>query len=1416
MLNLKVTFLILFFPYFLWAQHNNWEPETISVEDGLRSDGVRAILKDRQGFMWFGTKMGLQRYDGYQFKTYKYDNNDSVSLSDDNVLDVCEDRDGNLWIALNKGLNKLDPRKNQIIHYTHKPEDSTSISGGAINSVFEDSHETIWVGTTTGLDRFDPVYESFIHYTHNSSDSTSINGNFVAAIYEDKENTMWIGTIPGGLNKMDKSSGTFKRIVINPMEPLSLSNSVTCIYEDKSGNLWVGTMDGLFQFDRKDGKFSRVFDNSDSSHIPQSQIIASFNEGTDGNYWIRTNSGLYLFDADLKRIDAWEHLTSSPLNGVWRNTKSMYQDNCRILWYGKHYKGIEKLIPKNNNFKFYANPNIESRSIRGTYVENKDIIWLATKAGLTRLDRKKNEYQLFLHNPKDLNTISSNGATKILRDQKGILWIGTSKGLNKLVLTKENTYKIFRYKHNPNDPASIANDWVTQIYEDQSGRLYLMVGNGKIDILDGEKEEFLHLEYYKGNQKMDQFGSILLEEPGRIWIGGRGVGLSEIILPFRKSDDHTISPDTIIQYKSEQGGLNANTITCMHKDQMGTYWLGTEGGGLNKMIISNSKGKDGKVFRFEYFTKKNGLCSDEINDILEDNKGRLWLGTENGISRFDPETENFTNYNKTDGLLSYAFSFQGYKSQEGEMFFPSDNGLLAFYPDSIVDNPIIPPVVITDLKIFNETVPVGGKSPLQTSISSTEEITLPYNQNFLSFEFAALNYLHTEKNRYKYKMEGLDPDWITAGTRRHADYPDLKPGEYTFRVIGSNNNAIWNMEGASLHISILPPWWATYYAYSIYVFLLIALIMGYVRFRTWQVRNEKQILEKQVQVRTHQIEERQREIESQKELLQKQNVKILDMDQMKTKFFNNISHEFRTPLTLIQGPVEDLMADARLNKKEQNKLQLISQNAGRLLDLVNQLLDVAKLSSGQMKLKLVNGDIMQSLRIMVGSFSSMAETQGIIYNRSIPMGKYNTWFDYGILEKIVVNLLSNAFKFSPEAGEIAFCARWFHGETMESPDQLQFSISDQGPGIPQYSIDKIFTRFYQIEGQGNQTTAGTGIGLSLVQDLVNLNHGDIKVESETGKGATFTVRLPLGKDHLNEREYDFAPEKEKFQHNVPDPTIAVTKSTGPSDEPEDSEKSEGKLLVLIVDDNVDIRCHISENLESNYQIIEAVNGRSGIKRAQEIIPDLIITDLIMPVMDGLELCRQLKTDERTSHIPIIMLTAKTSMEEKLEGLVTGADDYISKPFHMKELKTRIANLIEQRKKLRERFSKEITLEPSEIFITSIDENFLKRAIATVEDHMDDENFDILKFQDAMHMSHSTLFRKLLALTDQSPSNFIRNIRLKRAAYLMKENFGNVAKISYEVGFNNPSYFSKCFKSQFGISPIDYAKKHSYDLTNSKS
>ena len=730
------------------------------------------------------------------------------------------------------------------------------------------------------------------------------------------------------------------------------------------------------------------------------------------------------------------------------------------------------------------------------------------------------------------------------------------------------------------------------------------------------------------------------------------------------------------------------------------------------------------------------------------------------------------------------------------------DGLLSFHPDSIRDNPNIPPIVITDFKIFNKSAYSGKDSLLTIPITYAKEIELPYNQNFLSFEFAALDYTNPQKNQYKYRMIGLDKDIIYSGNRYYAEYTNLKPGKYEFWVTGSNNDGVWNKDGTSLKITILPPWWKTELAYSIYFCLFALAVYGIIKWRIYRISREKKILQAKVKERTIQIESQKQEIVAQKKVLEEKNKQILEIDRVKSRFFTNVSHEFRTPLSLILAPLEELKETKSPSGKEYKKLNMIQRNARRLLVLINQLLDISKIEDGNMRQKLVKGDVLKKIHAISSGFSSLAETRGINYIIQKPLKKKKTWHDPDKLEKILANLLCNAFKFTSEAGEIKLSAKYLSEGFNGSTDAIKFSVSDTGEGIPAEALDKIFDLFYQADETVKNVMGGTGVGLSLTRDLVSLLHGEIKVESQPGEETTFTVTLPLGIDHLDKSEYIFISNKSNLQKVSTE--VLVEESQGMEKDIEIDQDPDLPLL-LVVEDNRDIRELICEHL-SGYRVTEAIDGSAGLKKAMKTIPDLIITDLMMPRMDGIELCKQLKNEIRTSHIPIIMLTAKADMEDKLEGLETGADDYIPKPFSTKELKVRVDNLIKQRKQLRERYSHEIKLQPRDVAITSMDEKFLERAMGIIEEHMSDENFCVNEFYQEMAMSRSNLYRKLYALTNQNPSEFIRTLRLKRAAKLLEQNFGNVTEVAYQVGFYHLSYFSKCFKEYYGVLPTKYTSR----------
>ncbi|MFQ5797448.1 MAG: ATP-binding protein, partial [Bacteroidota bacterium] len=780
---------------------------------------------------------------------------------------------------------------------------------------------------------------------------------------------------------------------------------------------------------------------------------------------------------------------------------------------------------------------------------------------------------------------------------------------------------------------------------------------------------------------------------------------------------------------------------------------------------------------------------------------------------------SFKNYYVQDGLQSNEFNLGAYhKSRSGEMFFGGINGFNSFYPDSIKDNPHIPPLVITGFQIFNESVKISpqGETPLQKHISVTDEIVLSHKDNVFSFEFAALDYNAPEKNQNAYMMEGFDEDWIYSGTRRFATYTNLDPGEYVFRVRGSNNDGIWNEEGTSVRIIITPPWWQTWWAYTVYVILIVAVLYGIRRF---EVNRERL---------AHDLKLQRFEAE-----------KLREFDQMKSRFFANISHEFRTPLTLILGPLKKLTSgDSQGDAKEQFRMML--RNGQRLLRLINQLLDFSKLEAGRMSLQARPENIVRLLKSIVSQFASLAERERITLRFVAPHQMITVYLDRDKLEKIMYNLLSNAVKFTPKGGKVSVSVdrspltKVTKGGKEGEVEFVEITVADTGIGIPPDCIDKIFDRFYQVDSTHRREPApldksspteralfdkayptgqeGTGIGLALTKELVELHSGEIHVCSQPGRGSTFIVRLPLGKEQLKKAEIAAeTPEAEVVKDSVDYDLIPIEEYETPDAESyhtkeEETPSDDRAPIVLVVEDSHDMRGFIREILGKAYRVREAGDGVEGFERAVEIIPDLIISDVMMPRMDGFELCHKLKTDERTSHIPVILLTARASGESKVKGLETGADDYLTKPFDARELQIRVKNLIEERRKLRERFSREVTLQPRDIAVSSMDEQFLKRVMDVIEQRMSDPDFSTDTFTKKVGMSRMQLHRKLRALTDHSTGEFIRTMRLKRAAQLLKQHSGTVSEIAYEVGFNNLSYFARCFRDLFGQLPSDYASE----------
>jgi signal transduction histidine kinase/DNA-binding response OmpR family regulator len=769
----------------------------------------------------------------------------------------------------------------------------------------------------------------------------------------------------------------------------------------------------------------------------------------------------------------------------------------------------------------------------------------------------------------------------------------------------------------------------------------------------------------------------------------------------------------------------------------------------------------------------------EYYDLLIDRRDRLWIAYNRGITIFDLRDKS----SRIIKMPKLQFDVQSFQIKSGYILYINFNQLYIFYEDLPFNNNI-PPVYLTGMLINGQDF--NKRFPAEKELSSLKKIDLPFRLNTLNIEFAALNYLNPERNQYLYFMAGFDDDTIQSGPGSSAEYKQLSPGRYSFWVTGSNNDRICNPEGVSLDIRIYPPWYRSVLAYVIYTLALLSIIAGYVRVRTYRLRREKIKLEAEIEAATAELEIKNRQ--------------LVEVDRIKTHFFTDISHEIRTPLSLILGPIEIIEKEEMLSTRMTGMIDLMKRNSQRLMHLVNQMLDISKLDAGKIKITLIEDDIMKCLRILVYEFLSLAESKHIKYLADLPEKPFNTWFDRDKIEKIISNLLLNAFKYTPQNGTVQCNIKIQSDKINNAPPLLRIEVIDSGSGISKEHQQRIFDRFYRVEGHHEAEGYGTGIGLSLVHEFVTLLHGEIKVNSTPGEGSDFSVTVPLGKNHLSQEEFVII---KTSIDNQGKPEIVTWKEKNKPGILKQTEKAEMK--VLIIEDNKDLRNFLREALNNDYIILESENGKTGINMAFTMMPDLIVTDIMMPDLDGIKLCTQLKNDERTSHIPILMLTAKATSEDKIAGLQSGADDYIIKPFNMAELVTRISNLLELRNKLRLKYSKFHLLETDKETPVSVDDRFMVRVLKIINSNFRDFSFDVASLQEHLGMSKTHITRKLKVLTGLSPGTLIRNVRLEKAAKLLLSKKGNITEIANSIGLSNPSNFTKSFRKYFGVSPKDYAK-----------
>lgn len=1325
-----------------------------STNDGLAQNFISSIVQDRHGFLWFGTFDGLSRYDGYTFRTYRTD-----------------------------------------------PSDPRSLAPGFITALHVASDGLLWVGFMDGaIDLFDPSSEQFHHLAVPEYPTGKQKINRIAAITEERPGVHWAGTEFSGLLRIDDGDphGALRsdRYRITRLFELAGERtlSVGALYTDRSGRLWVQTTEAVFAV--RDGKAVHSTVPASALTTIASVLNCRFDDDSAGRIWFVSSEDLFTIDGNGNAV------SHTDLRPFWSSPK---EKNGRYLSVTSDVHTGERWITLEHDLlrivRGASAPVVMPRPRSGngltvafttSFVDESGSVWFGTKGyGLYQYHRKNDAFGLMpgvslnavqrqfktvapgASVPSIPSALQAYAGAYSFRDRQGIVWgDGVSAGDHAVLRRRDPSGRIREY------PTGFGPQQVTGPYYPkfiESGGRYLWIVNYStgVDRYDRVQDRFDHFqivgEEFRGVSEKDPRSAFTTtacaDIDGAIWIGTESDGLFRLDtaslritkFSFRANDTASLAHRYVI------------TI-CPDPHAPERYlWVGTYGGGLCRL--------DKTTGMFRRFNERSGLPSNVINAILPDRHGNLWISSNHGLWRLEPRALQFRSYDTFDGLQGLEFNrYEAFAAPDGRMFFGGTEGANVFDPDGIMENGHIPSVVFTDLKVRNRSVVPSTGGMLTKSITHSEQIEVPSDVNVLTFEFAALDFSNPRKNLFSTMMQGFEKEWSAPSTKRTVTYTNLDPGEYTLIVRGSNDDGVWNMEGARMTVVILPPWYRTWWAYLLYIILIVTALLIVRRYELRRIRLKDELALQQS--RTEQLQE---------------------VDRMKMRFFQNISHEFRTPLTLILGPLDKLLARVP-EETERRDLRTMRRNANRLLRLINQLLDISKLEAGGMALQASRSDLIAFVRGVTMSFHSLAERKEIFLDISDVPGPLFVYFDRDKLEKVLVNLLGNAFKFTTENGEVQVLIG-VEGNADAGAGEVSITVRDTGIGITPEKLPHIFDRFYQADAGSTRAHEGTGIGLSLVKELVSLHRGTVTAESRPGEGSRFIVRLKLGRAHLSDAEIvesPFAPAEISAQQRVEAET-----ETDELMLPAELAENDTRPLLLVIEDHPDVRAFIRIELSGAYRVAEAFDGGEGIARAKELVPDLVISDVMMPVKDGYEVCAELKQTDATSHIPVILLTAKAASKDRISGLETGADDYLVKPFESAELLVRVKNLIENRRRLREKFGKEVmTLAPDEIAVTPKEQVFLARVKSVVEERMSDENFTVEQLADALHMSYTQLHRKLKAVTDLSANQFIRSLRLQRAMAILKQRGASVSETAYQVGFSSPSYFTKCFAEQFGIAPSE--------------
>jgi len=1366
--------LLIFFNNDIKAQYDQYQFSHLNIDNGLPHNDVNCFYKDNKGFLWLGTMAGLARFDGYSFKVYKHRGKNSSTISDSDVRTINEGPNQKLWIETRAGLDIYDPETEQFDHNIKPELEKYGIPDSNVRMVRKGHDGVFWfVSTVTGLYKYDSKTQKSAHVSHHLRVENTVGVSPVIDLAEDKNGNAWIIHADGLLEMLSKTTRRVEQRISLANKFYNRESDTYKIFVDRQGLVWVydiSTSTGVTSFD-PGTKVLRKISKASAYLKLNSDIVTGVVQDKDDNIWIGTDHGG--INVINKRISAIKYVLNNENDSKslsQNSISSIYYDDQGIVWIGTFRKGINFYHPgiiKFNLIKHSSDPGSLIYSDVNRMVEDKaGNIWIGTNGkGLVYYKRSSGKFISYRHDLRNPKSLSHDAIVAIYIDQFEKIWVGTYTG--GFDIFEKGVFK--HYKRIPNDLESLSDNKVSDFLEDSSNRFWIATMGGGLNLFNRQTGKFKRFRQQNGKVSSDYVFKVLEDSQQNIWIG-TSYGMNVLM----NGSDRFVK---IVNNPNNDNSLVNDNINSFIIDRSGKLWIGTRDG----LSIYSPKAN-----RFYNYTTEEGLADNNVMDIQQDDSGNFWVSTSNGLSKITVDEKKgfkvkFENFDENDGLQGKEFNrIASVKLKTGELAFGGPDGINIFQPANIKPYHQTSRLFITDFQLFNKTVTVNtgvdGRTILERSIFNTKEITLSHDQNVFSIEFASVNYVGPHKVKLEYMLDGFDQTWIaTDNTSRKATYTNLDPGNYTFKVRTISTDEVSDIEPVVLKIKILNPWYNSTLAKILYV-LLVAASLYYLRHRG--IRKLK------AQFATEQDKKETKRIINSERL---EAVRIREMDAMKIKFLTNVSHEFRTPLSLILAPI-DKLRKALDDDQLKEQVSMIQKNAKRLLNLVNQLLDFRKMELKEIKLQKQPGDLILFVKEITYSFKDIAEQKNIqlTFNTTYETLKLN--FDQDKIERILFNLLSNSFKFTFSNGKVNVSMDCI----MMDQYMVEIRVRDSGIGIAKEKQEKIFDSFFQNEIPDAIINQGSGIGLAITKEFVKLHGGEIFLESAEDEGSCFIILIPF--DEL--REQRFATD------NFVDALIA-------DESPERRDlvrpSLSKKTTVLLVEDDTDLRFYLKDNLKEDFNVIEAVNGKDGWQKALFHHPNIIVSDISMPQMTGIELCKKIRLDSRTTQIPVILLTALIGEEQELTGLETGANDYMTKPFSFEILHSKIRNILAQQESFRRVYQKQVEVRPAKVESESPDDDFLQQVLQEIERNISNSNFSVDILSGLMLVSRVTLYKRIVALTGKTPLEFIKSYRLKRATQLLEQGKLTVSQVCYKVGFKTTKNFVKSFKDEFDVLPSKYTK-----------